>query len=456
MRQTSPPTENDERPAVTDRVPAIAPPGAGNGRRRGTTADVATTLGLDERGKRRSIFRRPLLWWALAAVAAGAIGVYWVRSRRAVESPTYATTAAKRGDIVVTVTATGTLAPLDTVDVGTEVSGVVDVVAVDYNDRVRKGQILAVVNTDQIDAEILQRKSALAAAEAAADQASASLAEVIPQAERAESLFTNRFISAQDLESARASLARARAASASAKAQVAGATAALQVQQTALSKATIRSPIDGVVLRRAVEPGRTVAAAFQTPVLFVLAADLERMSLTLDIDEADVGRVRAGQPAEFTVDAYPDRTYSATLRAVHNSAKTVEGVVTYQALLDVRNPDRSLRPGMTATASIRTMEVKDVLVVPNAALRFVPSSDTATAAASGTKRRAGPRVWTLANGTPTPVEVTTGATDGTWTQIVSGDVRPGMPLVVNVADTTATSATRSLLPFGRGPGRGGP
>lgn len=411
--------------------------------------DVAATLGLSGGERRGAKLRRRVLWWGIAVLALVG-GVLFVRTRRAKAPVHYQTAAARRGDLAATVTATGTLAALDTVAVGTEVSGVVDVVAADYNDRVRKGQTLAIVNTDQLRAQIRQGEAALQAANAAAQQTAATLVETRAQTLRAESLVTSQFISLQEVESARASLARALGADASARAQIAASAAALQAQHTVLEKATIRSPISGVVLQRQIEPGRTVAASFQTPVLFVLAADLKRMTLALNIDEADVGQVHAGQEGDFTVDAYPDRTFAATVRSVRNAAKTVEGVVTYQAILDVANPDLVLRPGMTATAVIKTAQVHNALLVPNAALRFTPAKDSATLAGSAVSaaRRSGNahQVWTLRQETPVAIAVTTGLTDGQWTEVTGGTLTSGLPLIIGVVEqgtATTTSADTS-------------
>lgn len=409
--------------------------------------DVAATLGLaGAPDHRRRQLVRALRWIAPLLVILGVALFIWLR--RAPEAPAYQLSAVRRGDLTVTVTATGALAPLDTVYVGTEVSGVIDVVAADYNDRVVKGQLLAVVNTDQLRAQIQQSRASLAVARAAVQQAAATLTEVMPQAARAESLFSRTLISPQDVESARAARARAEAAHASAVAQVAGAEAALEVQQTALRKATIRAPISGMVLERNVERGRTVTAAFQTPVLFVLAADLAHMTLSLDVDEADIGQVEAGQTAEFSVDAYPDRVFTASVRSVRNAARTVEGVVTYQAILDVTNPELLLRPGMTATARIATAKVANALLVPNAALRFTPMAEPevagAVSAGAGESAPAvtggGRRVWTLRDGALTAIPVTAGLTDGQWTELTAGDLTPGTRVVVGVADESSVAA----------------
>jgi HlyD family secretion protein len=419
--------------------------------------DVAATLGLAGGVSRGKTLGRRLLHWGIPIVAIAAAALYFM-SRHTQPPVHYQTVAARRGDLAATATATGTLAALDTVAVGTEVSGVVDVVTADYNDHVRKGQILAIVNTDQLRAQIRQGEATLQAAQAAAEQTAATLVETKAQTVRAESLFADRMTSTQEVESARASLARALAADASARAQIAASTAALQAQHTMLEKATIRSPISGVVLQRQIEPGRTVAASFQTPVLFILAVDLKQMTLALDIDEADVGQVHAGQEADFTVDAYPDRTFAARVRSVRNAAKTVEGVVTYQAILDVANPDLALRPGMTATAVIKTAQVHNALSVPNAALRFTPARDSSALAASPVSATRGSgnshQVWTLRQGTPVAIILKTGLTDGQWTEVTGGNVTSGLPLITGVVEqgvATTTSADSSAKRPSPGP-----
>lgn len=447
---TGPSAANDgidiARPPV-ERRPSRAP---GDGR--GAAHDVEATLGVSRGERRGATLLRRLVRWGIPVLAI--IGAFvFFKIHHASAPVRYATSSARRGDLAVTVTATGTLAALDTVDVGTEVSGVVDVVSADYNDHVTKGQTLAIVNTDQLQAQIQQGEAALQAASATAQQTVATVAEMRPQAARAESLFATNMIAQQDLEGAHASLARAIAADANARAQIAASTAALASQRTVLAKATIRSPISGVVLQRQIEPGRTVAASFQTPVLFVLAADLKRMTLALDIDEADVGQVRAQQNAEFTVDAYPDRTFTASVRSVRNAAKTVAGVVTYQAILDVANPDLALRPGMTATAVVKTAQVRAVLLVPNAALRFTPPADSsalAVSGASGARRMStGHQVWVLKDGTPVAVALSVGMTDGQWTEVTQGDIIPGTALLTGVMDgKAATDSSSARRPTG--------
>ncbi len=441
----------DAAPSTSVRSDGVMPPpGVARG-------DVAATLGLaGAPDHRRRQLARALRWSVPLLVILGVTLFFWLR--RAPEARVYQLSVARRGDLTVMVTATGALAPLDTVYVGTEVSGVIDVVDADYNDRVVKGQVLAVVNTDQLRAQIQQSRASLTVARAAVQQAAATLAEVVPQAARAESLFKRTMISPQDVESARAARARAEAAHASAIAQVAGAEAALEVQQTALRKATIRAPIGGIVLERDVERGRTVTAAFQTPVLFVLAADLAHMTLSLDVDEADIGQVEVGQTAEFSVDAYPDRVFTARVRSVRNAAKTVEGVVTYQAILDVANPELLLRPGMTATARIATAKVANALLVPNAALRFTPAAEVEGASApipvpgeaapAATGR--GRRVWTLHDGELTAIPIKVGLTDGQWTEVTGGELAAGTRLVVGIADESSAAAASAQASTAQG------
>jgi HlyD family secretion protein len=441
-----------ERPA-TEAARGASPVAPTQHPQAATKEEVAATLGVGKTGHRGSRLRwlRHRWWWSIPVIGV-VIAVVMNSSRSGGAPPSFQTSAIRRGDLSVTVAATGSLAPLDTVNVGTEVSGVVDQVTVDYNDHVRAGQPLAIINTDQIKDELSQRQATLASANAAALQSAATLGEVSGQTARTETLFQGAFASKQDVETARAALSRAQAADAQARANVTGAAAALQAEQTALEKATIRSPINGVVLERQVERGRTVTAAFQTPVLFVLAANLERMTLALDIDEADVGRVQPGQQADFTVDAFPDLTFTARVRTLHNAARTVEGVVTYQALLDVDNAGLKLRPGMTATATIRTAGVTNVLMAPNAALRFTPANGAADSARPAPIAAHGltHRLWTLRGGAPVAIPVTTGLTDGSWTEITSGDVREGEPLLVNTAEPAKPSGGFSL--FGRGRG----
>lgn len=335
--------------------------------------EVASRLGLSEEGSsraRRTRVRR--IAWALAVVAAVAAIMLWRAQGRANAAPRYVTTPVERGDLAVTVTATGTLSALDTVEVSSEVSGRVAEVRVDYNDRVRSGQVLAVLNPEQAQARAQEAAAQVEAASAALVRARATAEEARRKLARAQELADAGLLSKDELDTAQATARRAEADVGSAAAQTTVARASLDDVRSALRKTTILSPIDGIVLSRSVEPGQTVAASFQAPVLFTLARDLTQMRLVVAVDEADVGKVREGNPATFTVDAYPGRTFPSRVDSLRNVAKTDQNVVTYEAVLAVDNDDLALRPGMTATANVVTEEKRGVLMVPNAALRFTP------------------------------------------------------------------------------------
>jgi len=381
---------------------------------------LASRLGIGRKGRRR---RRWL--WIGGAVLILALGGGWLYLR-AGPAHTYVTSAVSRGLLAVNVSATGTLAPRDQVDVGAEVSGRIDKLEVDFNDHVKKGQVLARINTDQYMAQLQQAQASLAQAQATLEQSTLTH-------DRYAELEKHNAISREQLNTSVGDLARAVAGVALARAQV-------QQDQTQLAYCTIYSPIDGVVLDRKVSAGQTVVAALQTPVLFTLASDLNQMELDVDIDEADVGQVRPGASATFTVDAYPTRKFSATLVSVHNAPKTVQGVVTYQGVLLEKNPDGLLKPGMTATAEIEAATVHDALLIPNAAIRFVPPDDVKKDAPpmpptlNGVN---GARVWTQNGKTLKPHDLRLGPTDGRSTQVLSGDLKAGQQVVTDLADKPA-------------------
>jgi len=391
------------------------------------------------------------LWGALALVVVAGLAV-WATAARP-DKLQLITQEASRGTLTVTVTATGNLEPTNQVDVGVEVSGTIATVEVDYNDHIERGQVLARLDPTKFKVQVLRSRAALQSAKSRILQAQATVDESRAQVgrlTRLRELSRGTDPSQFDIDAAQAGLKRAEADRASAKADVAEATAALEASEIDLAKSVIHSPVDGVVLVRSVEPGQTVAASLQTPVLFVLAEDLTKMELHVSVDEADVGRVRAGQKATFTVDAYPNRVFSAEIVDVHYGAQEVDGVITYEAVLNVDNRDSSLRPGMTATANIVAEQVDNAILVPNAALRFTPSGHDEAMPSGSLLGRLFPRpsssesknrqrrsvqenqqrVWTVQDGQPVAIPITVGGTDGTMTQVVEGDVRPGMPLIV--------------------------
>lgn len=391
-----------------------------------------------------SLVRRALLSTvaAILVVAPVLLGVHFVRSRAAIASgPDYQTAAARRADVRVTVTATGTLEAITTVDVGAEVTGRLLSVLVDANDTVKRGQLLAVIDPEQLRAAVDQSAAQLAAADAAILQTKATLVETTKALERAKQQATDGLLSPKDLEAATAAAARADASLTSNVASATLARATLTQARSRLDKTKIISPIDGMVLSRHVEPGQTVTAGFTTPLLFKLAQDLTQMRLNVDIDEADMGRVREGQESSFTVEAYPDRIFSSKVTSLRNEPKTSQNVVTYQGVLSVDNHERLLRPGMTCTATILADMRKDVLVVPNAALRFAPPLSSAP----GTTKEVGAtnrdpqkkqRVFRLLENKPTPIFVRAGATDGTVTEILGGDLSVGQEVIIDLKDAS--------------------
>ena len=402
---------------------------------------------------RRAFWQRPVTWIALAAIAiVAAVLWFWSGERAAQAQPRFTTEPVTRGNLSVKVTATGTLQPTNKVDVGSELSGTVARVLVDINDSVRKGQVLAELDTSRLAAQVDRSRASLGIAQANLRQAQATQQEAEANVQRLQEvrrLSGGKVPSATELATAEATLARAQAAVASGVAGVQDAKAALSADETNLRKASIRSPIDGVVLARNVDPGNAVAASLQAVTLFTLAEDLTRMKLEVNVDEADVGLVRDGQPSTFTVSAYPTRNYPARITRVSYGSTTKDNVVTYQADLEVANDDLSLRPGMSATATILAAQREGVMLVPNAALRFSPDAQPAAAAASGgglvarlmprglprPPRKAGTsavvarQVWVAEEGKPVPVSVTPGLSDGRMTEVTSDVLQPGAAVI---------------------------
>lgn len=415
-------------------------------------SDIARTLGIDSSSGRG----KSMKWWPIVAllVVVGVTTGLVLKYRATASSIQYKTQEVRRGNIIVTVTATGNIEPTNQVDVGSELSGIVRSVEVDYNDSVKVGHVLANLDTSKLEAQNLQYKAALASAKAKVLQAQATVREAennLARLKRVRELSQNKVPSQYDMDAAEAALERARADEAGARASVSQAQATLQSNETDLAKAVIRSPINGIVLTRSVEPGQTVAASLQAPVLFTVAEDLTQMELHVAVDEADVGQVQEGQEATFTVDAHPERTFEASITQVRYGSETANGVVTYETVLKVDNTDLSLRPGMTATAEIAVNKVENIILVPNAALRFAPPEMKRSGSQSGllrvllpgpprggskkTRRNGGnlnqQRVWTLREGQLVPMRVTTWATDGIMSEVTRGEVAPGMALVVD-------------------------
>lgn len=414
-----------------------------------TRAEIAALIGT-ARPMGLGIVRRPAILWSLAILGAGVAIWAVVASNNAQPERTFIVEPVVRGSLEVLVTATGSVQPVNKVDVSSELSGTVRRVLVDYNSKVVAGQTLAELDTDKLTATLESVKAKLAAAKAQLVEADATVEEKRRDYARKRTLTDRQVVSGQELDAAKASYDRAVAARASAAASIGVAEADVKLGELNLSKTCICSPIDGVVLTRSVDPGQTVASTLQAPVLFSIAEDLTRMEIRVDVDEADIGKVREGQNATFRVDAYPDRKFDAVLRMVRFASETVQGVVTYKAILDVDNKDQLLRPGMTATAEIIVERVTDAVLVLNVALRFVPPSQSQAAPetsllsrlmptrmpfqASKPQSESGPRaVWQLRDGVPVSIEVEIGVTDGKYTVVRSGDLAPGSSVIVDTA-----------------------
>ena len=315
----------------------------------------------------------------LVAVAYGGYALFKQRGADA-EAGAYRTAAVERGDIRVAISATGSLSAISTVDVGSQISGLVTDVLVDFNDRVAEGQVIARIDPSTFQAQIAQGSAAVASARASLATAQAGLRNAEADFRRKSELAGTQLIARSDVDLARAALDQARAQVNAAQAQIAQQQASTQTSRLNLQRAVIRSPVDGVVLTRTVEPGQTVAASLQAPVLFQIAEDLSKMEIVLAIDEADIGQVKPGLPVSFTVDAFADRRFRGQVQQVRLSATNTNNVITYPVVVAVDNADGTLLPGMTANAEVEVSRRDDVLRVPNAALRFKPADDAAGAA----------------------------------------------------------------------------
>ncbi len=367
----------------------------------------------------------------------------------------YQTQPVRRGDLAITVVATGNLQATNQVQVGSELSGILVSLKADYNDTVQVGQPLAYLDDSKYRAAVARSRAELASAKANHKEALATRQvqeRKLARQRKTRELTEGKLPSQEDLEQTEADLERAVALVDAAAAAIEKAQATLQSDETDLKKTVIYSPINGIVLSRDVEVGQTVAASLQAPVLFTLAEDLRHMELQVDVDEADVGQIQAGQSAAFTVDAYPDRTFEAKIIQVRYGAQTTEGVVTYKSVLRLENPDLLLRPGMTATATIAVQTFEKALLVPNAALRFTPAQPKPKPKREGglvsalmprprfarSSRGAGeeiekgvqPHVWILKENQPTSVAVETVATDGALTVVASPDLIEGLPVII--------------------------
>lgn len=408
--------------------------------------DVAKTLGLNAKGRLR-------FGWVKYAVALAVIGGgvwYWLTLQDTARGVQYVTEQVGRADFSVTVNATGTVEPTNLVEISSELSGTLEDVHVDFNDIVEVGTILATLDTTQLDAQLAVSQAQLDAAVARVAMVQATLDEAREKFEVARDLEQRGITPRQTFMTQQATFERAQAEMQSALADKALAQANLELQQATLDKACICSPIHGVVLDRAADTGQIVASALTAPVLFTVAEDLTKMELQVDIDEADIGRIAVGNRAVFTVDAYDDKSFPAEIAEVRFAPETIDGVVTYKAVLTIDNSDMLLRPGMTATADITVADIEDALVVPNAALRYAPprSPDEGEAndERSGLLGMLMPdapeeqvqgdarSLWVMREDAPLEIEVLAGDSDGSVTAILEGDLADGDLVITDRID----------------------
>jgi HlyD family secretion protein len=383
---------------------------------------------------RPAIFSKRAAGIALFIVVA-LLALYW-DGARASESVDYVTAPVTRGSVTKSISASGMVNPVLTVQVGSYVSGIVQSVSCDFNTRVTKGQVCATIDPRPYETVVAQDRANLATGTAQLRKDQTALDYSNLSFERARHLAAQGLISQDELDSARSAAAEAQAQVSLDESVVSERQASLETAEVNLGYTSITSPVDGTVVSRDVTVGQTVAASFQTPTLFLIANDLSRMQVDASVSESDIGAVRAGDAASFTVDAFPGRSFDGRVMQVRQAPQAVQNVVTYDVVIAVANPDRVLKPGMTASVHIVTDQHNDAVRVPDRALRFVPGGLLATPGAAS----AGARVWTLRNGRPVPVAVTVGLDDGTNAELTSGAVRPGEDVVVSEAGTDASRA----------------
>ncbi len=427
--------------------------------------------------------KRALVWIAaLAAIASIAAAAAWHSRRPKEPEIRFETAAAERGRLSSHVTASGTLSALVTVQVGSQVSGRIEKLFADFNSVVKKGDVIATLEPQLFEADVRKARASLVAASGnlARAKAQASLAE--KQAARSKGLRSEGLASQADLDAAEAAALAANAEVEALKGTLEQARAALHQAEINRAYTTIKSPIDGVVISRSVDVGQTVAASLSAPTLFTIAEDLRKMQVHTFVAEADVGKLKPGMTARFTVDAFPGRRFKGIVREIRNAPQTVQNVVTYDAVIDVDNADLDLKPGMTANVTVVVVEKDSVLKVPNAALRFRPGPDVVPSASAGPRqaerggrrdrqsgqspgeassaaapgeeaeapRRESRTVWVLRDGRPEAVRVRTGITDGTNTEIVEGDLAEGAAVILSAS--SAESPAPAPAPGGRTPG----
>ncbi len=381
--------------------------------------------------------KKPAYIIAAIVVVAAALFFYIFYIERD-DAVSYRTEATVSGGIVSAISATGTVNPVKTVLVGTQTSGTIKDIYADFNSQVKKGQVIARIDPAALEAQVEQARAGLASAKAALLKSAAMQVDAKRTMERQRGLFSRGLVAKSELDASETNYAAADAEAEGAKARVTQAEAALRLAETNLRYTAIESPVGGIVVSRSVDVGQTVAASFQTPTLFTIAEDLSKMQINCSVVEADIGRVEERQEVEFTVDAHPEMVFNGRVSEVRNAPLIVQNVVTYDVVVKVENPKLMLKPGMTANVRIITAVRKDVLKLPNAALRFTPPD--ARKENAGQKGKA---VWVVENGKPMRLPVTVGISDGIFTEMVGGDVRQGQELIVEALSKSKSKAQQA-------------
>lgn len=395
------------------------------------------------------------IWILVGGCFAIAVAAWLLSGNKKDEQVSFVTEEVAPANIQNSITATGSVEPVDTVAVGTQVSGIIDKIYVDFNSTVKKGQVLAVLDTKNLTSTLNSAKANLQSAQANMQSANAALGYQRANYNRYKALYQKGLVSANDFESARLSYRQAEEQVAMMKESVVAAQESVRTAQTNLGYATIVSPIDGTIINKYVAEGQTVAASFSTPELFGVARDLKKMQVLADVDEADIGDVRPGESATFTVDAYPDDTFQGTVQQVRLGGSTSNNVVTYKVVISTSNADLKLKPGMTANVTIYTQQKSGVLSVPTKALRFTPAKETVGKMKIKDISNAKNKVWTIEGNNIVAHQVNIGMSDGTHTQIVSG-VKQGQKVITGVdvkTDAAAADGSNSSesSPFAPGP-----
>lgn len=341
------------------------------------------------------------------------------------DEPKFRTEKVTKGDIVSSITATGIVNAVTTVLVGTQVSGTIKNIYVDFNAPVKKGQVIAVIDPTNFEAQMAQARANLFSAKANMEKSEAALVDAVRTRDMNRQLFSKNLIAKSDVDTAETNYETSKAQVNVSKAQVAQAEASLKIAETNLGYTKIPSPVDGVVISRNVDIGQTVAASFQTPTLFTIAQDLTKMQIDTNVDEADIGNIQVGQTAEFTVDAYPGVIFKGTVSQLRNAPTTIQNVVTYDVVIKVDNPELKLKPGMTANVSIILSIKTNIFKVSNAALRFSPADKD-----KNMVQQKGPGLWILKNKKPEHIPVSLGISDGNFSEIISGEIQEGQEVIV--------------------------